>query len=75
MRAIYLLFALIIFTSCTNKGDPEFMKLCESQNGEWMNVEPMKDGKQISAEKCWGCMPDMDNHICSKQEFIEMKEK
>jgi hypothetical protein len=35
----------------------------------WMRMTPLDDGKKMSDQACWGCMPDGDYHFCSEQEY------
>ena len=46
-----------------------YEQLCKSNGDQWMVMEPWKDGKQVSSEKCAGCMI-ADNHLCNAEEYI-----
>ena len=62
---------LVFLAACQpQKADPEFSALCQQNKHMWMRMEPLSDGEKTGEPDCVGCMPDGDNHICSKDEYI-----
>lgn len=55
----------------STEGDLAFKALCIEDKGEgaWMKMKPMKEGKILSENTCWGCMVDNNNMICDKSEY------
>ncbi len=55
--------------------DTEFQAMCQKDIGElaWMKMIPIRDGKKISDEACFGCMFDDDNMICDRNEYENLK--
>lgn len=54
-------------------GNVELKKMCEEKGWQWMMMKPTKDGKIIpDAKECMGCMVDGIEHVCDKQEFMDM---
>ena len=49
--------------------DITYEGLCEKNGDMWMEMQPFKDGKAISLNKCIGCMIDT-NHFCFREEYI-----
>ncbi len=51
-----------------------YEELCKKNKDLWMEMEPWKDGKKISSEKCMGCMIG-DNHFCKSEEYVNYIKK
>ncbi|MEK6951114.1 MAG: hypothetical protein AABX13_05315 [Nanoarchaeota archaeon] len=76
MNTKTILFFLIVLSlfllSCqkrsTELGSLSFQELCQQNGDQWMEMEPMKEGKMLSTQKCFGCMVG-ENHFCSGEEY------
>lgn len=69
---IVLISALLyIFSGKTYSVDSSlgFEELCKKNGDQWMVMESWRDGKQISDEKCAGCMI-ASNHFCNAEEYV-----
>ena len=51
-------------------GDLTYELLCKTNRDMWMEMEPWRNGKKISDERCFGCMVG-ENHFCNVEEYIE----
>ena len=51
-------------------GDLTYEELCKTNRDMWMEMEPWRNGKKISDERCFGCMVG-ENHFCNVEEYIE----
>jgi len=78
MRTVWFVLSLLFLAACApalttdqqvTTDQQEFKALCEKNDGEWMLMEPMKNGEMVSEKKCWGCMADMNNMICTMDEY------
>ena len=72
---VILTAALLLLTSCSQKlasEQEEFKSLCMQNSGlgAWMKMVQMKDGVSVAKEACWGCMADMNNMICDKEDYL-----
>ncbi len=76
MNKKILIFVLSILSvllwSCQERsaelGSLGFQELCQQNGDQWMEMEPIKEGKMLSAQKCFGCMIG-ENHFCSGEEY------
>ena len=72
----FIAMAFLFLTGCVRTQltpeQEEFKSLCMQNSGSsaWMEMEPMKNGEKVSGQKCWGCMADMNNMICNKEEYL-----
>ena len=52
-----------------------FEEVCSATSGFWMmdimGMAGTRDGVPISSGPCSGCMPNMDNMFCNKDEYVE----
>lgn len=67
MRAPLVMAALLFLAACAPGLTPDqeaFKQACEGNGHMWMLMEPFDAGDKVSRESCWGCMPDMETHIC-----------
>lgn len=49
--------------------DTQFRDICIGNGHGWMSMRPMKNGKVTSQESCFGCMPNIRNHICEMKDY------
>ena len=71
---IMIIASLLLIISCTQSltsEEQKYSEICHANNHKWMKMQPMKEGKDINGQSCWGCMPDMSNHICNMNEYEE----
>ena len=66
---VFLLLVVVACTSFTPEQDA-FQSACTSAfgPGAWMKMKSMKNGVS-EGSSCWGCMVNMDTHVCSMEEL------
>ena len=79
MRKIFFIFivaVMIILIGCTSKtasyGGLSFKELCAKTNGMWMKMQPTKDLVPTSQPACMGCMLPNGDHICDKEQYLQL---
>lgn len=63
------LFSFFRQPRVTELGNMDYEELCKVNKNMWMEMEPYRNGKKISEEKCFGCMIGV-NHFCKAEEYI-----
>ncbi len=72
---IILVFVLFIGSCRTSTPEEVVFKnecLKTFGPGAWMKMREMKAGEFVG-DSCWGCMVDMNTHVCSLEEFQFVK--
>jgi hypothetical protein len=70
MKWLFLL--LLLLSSCAQLAPEEqdYKTVCLAHKDAFMKMNEMKDG-ETTGPPCYGCMPDIKNHICSKDEYLK----
>ncbi len=63
---------LIFLISCSAESltteQTHYREICLTNGDSWMKMPETTDG-QITGPSCYGCMPNVKNHLCSLKEY------
>jgi len=74
MKLYIVVLALFLLVACSEPLTAEqeaYKSFCKETDGMWMKMAEMHEGEP-TGRTCYGCMPDEENHLCTKEEYEAM---